>query len=615
LARKLYFNNFIELIKRIKLLRKIGFENYKSFKNYTELEIKPITVLVGPNSAGKSSVINLLKILIQSVNNPQKNIILNAKYGPLIKVNDSLELFHNKSKNKKLRLSLDFDYTRVGYDYYENPISLDINLLFNKEFSFVINANKRVDNRVNPNSPTKLSSFYDYKLAKKKYKIEVVQDRASKKYYNSIDLVGPTNKQFNSLLANLHPNITSQLNSFVSHFTNHKNIQALFDSFVGNFSYKFNLNGLIIENYISEQDNINREAFFSDIRDEDFSFFERLEIKDNIGDELSKIIESSQITKKLFNSENQFYKNLLKRRTKEVFSKIYSYYKSKKKLTQKESVLIISFLYQELFFPIFHNYFEYFDNMIKELNLANSLRDCFKEIKVFNPLREAPKSSFESSDLINYFPELSQIQNATQRKNSLILINDTLNKLYNSIGFAESISLEPSIKYPHIFVLQFHSGENPKFSLSNVGFGHSQIIPIIFETASNLLRNQDNLTIIEQPELHLHPNIQYKLAELFENYGMLQWDEEGKTFSRKNQRTSQLVIETHSEHLIRGFQVQVAKGNLSKDDIAIYYVSKNENGVSSLMEMELHDNGLFKSKWPKGFFDVTLEASLELLGD
>ena len=96
---------------------------------------------------------------------------------------------------------------------------------------------------------------------------------------------------------------------------------------------------------------------------------------------------------------------------------------------------------------------------------------------------------------------------------------------------------------------------------------------------------------------------------------MLQWDEEGKTCSRKNKRTSQLVIETHSEHLIRGFQVQVAKGNLSKDDIAIYYVSKNENGVSSLMEMKLHDNGLFKTKWPKGFFDVTLEASLELLGD
>lgn len=600
------------------MLRKIGFENYKSFKNYTELEIKPITVLVGPNSAGKSSIIKLMKLLAQSVTNPQNNIILNTKYGPLIKVNDSRELFHNMSINRKLKLLIEFDHLPLEYVEYENPISLDINLLYNKESSFVLNANKRVDNRVNPNSPISLSFLDDYKLVKKKYKIEVIWDKANNKYYNFIDLIGPTNKEFNSLIAKLHTSITFELNSFISRFSDHKNIQTLFEYFIGNIFYKFNLKGLILENYINEQANFFRDEVFSDIYNEAILFFDRLEIKDNIGDELHEIIESIQMTKESFNSENQFYKNLLKRRTKEVFSKIYRYYSSNKKLTQNESVLIILFLFHKLYLPILHNYFEYLDNMIKELNLASSLRECFSEIKVFNPLREAPKSLFDSTDFYNFFPELSYFKKSIQRKKRLDLINETINRLYNNIGFGEKIALKQlkdEKKYLPIYLLQFYSEKNSKFSLNNVGFGHSQIIPIILETASNLLKNQNNIVLIEQPELHLHPNIQYKLAELFENYGILQLDKDGKTFSRKGKRTSQLVIETHSEHLIRGFQVQVAKGNLSKDDIVIYYVSKDENGVSSLMEMELHDNGLFKSKWPKGFFDVTLEASLELLGD
>ena len=50
-----------------------------------------------------------------------------------------------------------------------------------------------------------------------------------------------------------------------------------------------------------------------------------------------------------------------------------------------------------------------------------------------------------------------------------------------------------------------------------------------------------------------------------------------------------------------------------EDDICIYYVDKNDDGVANVQEMEILSNGKFKSKWPTGFFDKAHELSMELL--
>lgn len=112
----------------------------------------------------------------------------------------------------------------------------------------------------------------------------------------------------------------------------------------------------------------------------------------------------------------------------------------------------------------------------------------------------------------------------------------------------------------------------------------------------------DETLYIEQPELHLHPAAQAELADIFVKCVM---ENPGKT----------LVIETHSEHLIRKLQVLIADRNcpFTEDDICIYYVDKNDDGIASVREMELLSNGKFKSKWPTGFFDKAYELSMALL--
>ncbi|AXB06076.1 AAA family ATPase [Aeromonas caviae] len=78
-------------------------------------------------------------------------------------------------------------------------------------------------------------------------------------------------------------------------------------------------------------------------------------------------------------------------------------------------------------------------------------------------------------------------------------------------------------------------------TITDVGFGFSQVLPILIQGA---LLNPNELLIIEQPELHLHPNAQFLFAQVLcsmANGGV------------------QLLIETHSEHLLRGIQLEISK--------------------------------------------------------
>ena len=139
-------------------------------------------------------------------------------------------------------------------------------------------------------------------------------------------------------------------------------------------------------------------------------------------------------------------------------------------------------------------------------------------------------------------------------------------------------------------------------NLIDNGYGVSQVLPIVTEiirlsiaTPRKLryIEASDYIVILEQPELHLHPAAQSELATLFVN-GIS--DGKGK---------KKILVETHSEHLIRKLQILVA-------DKEIYYVDKDEDGNAHVEEMKLLENGKFENAWPSGFFDRGYQLSREL---
>lgn len=105
--------------------------------------------------------------------------------------------------------------------------------------------------------------------------------------------------------------------------------------------------------------------------------------------------------------------------------------------------------------------------------------------------------------------------------------------------------------------------------------------------------------LTEQPELHLHPKLQSELAILFA-------DTINKTSGYGN-----MIIETHSEHLIRKIQVLIARGELDRSKLSVQYFN-NENGITKVETMEIDEHGLFVKDWPNGFFDDSVNLTMEL---
>lgn len=141
--------------------------------------------------------------------------------------------------------------------------------------------------------------------------------------------------------------------------------------------------------------------------------------------------------------------------------------------------------------------------------------------------------------------------------------------------------------------IQVHK-DAPEVLITDVGFGVSQILPVIVQC---FYVPSDSILFFEQPEIHLHPSVQSHLADLF--IDAFNAKENGKG------RNTQIIVESHSEHLIRRIQRRVAEGAIQPEDVAIYFIHQDKNGA----KMEPLNIDLFGNvtNWPENFFGDDLE--------
>jgi predicted ATPase len=138
-------------------------------------------------------------------------------------------------------------------------------------------------------------------------------------------------------------------------------------------------------------------------------------------------------------------------------------------------------------------------------------------------------------------------------------------------------------------VLVRTSSSLPQVKLTDVGFGVSQVLPVIVES---FFVPRRSIVIFEQPEIHLHPKVQAELADLF--IAAIRAREDGEP------RGCQFIIESHSEHFLRRLQRRIAEEELSPDDAALYFVHTGKDGAQiDELKVDLFGNIL---NWPENFF-------------
>lgn len=166
---------------------------------------------------------------------------------------------------------------------------------------------------------------------------------------------------------------------------------------------------------------------------------------------------------------------------------------------------------------------------------------------------------------------------------------------YFSIGKEISIKKQEAPNY-NIIIKDYH---NELIPINDLGHGVTGLITLLFG-----LRELDlgGFCVIEEPESNLHPAFQSKLADLF-------------AAVTKNIK-HQLLIETHSEYMIRKFQYLVAQKELKPEDIVIYYFNDPNNipeGEEHVKKITIGIDGSLSDNFGAGFFDEATSLKIDLV--
>jgi energy-coupling factor transporter ATP-binding protein EcfA2 len=139
-------------------------------------------------------------------------------------------------------------------------------------------------------------------------------------------------------------------------------------------------------------------------------------------------------------------------------------------------------------------------------------------------------------------------------------------------------------------------GRQQSVDLTSVGVGVSQALPVVLLC---LLATPGSIVLIEQPELHLHPAMQLRLADF-----LLACSQAGR----------QILIETHSEHVVNRLRRHVVADEGSETaDIVRLLFAEQEAGATVYSVSDINEVGGLRADWPKGFLDVAAEESTLLL--
>lgn len=127
------------------------------------------------------------------------------------------------------------------------------------------------------------------------------------------------------------------------------------------------------------------------------------------------------------------------------------------------------------------------------------------------------------------------------------------------------------------------AGSSTSVSITDVGFGVSQVLPVLVQVFYSI---PGTPVILEQPEIHLHPAAQSALGDVL--------------LGAARDNETQLIVETHSEHLLHRIQRRIAEEEISKDDVALYFIDV-EHGRSEIHELKVDEYGNI-TNWPQDFF-------------
>jgi len=639
------------------MIRKIGIKNFRVFRDCTEFDIAPITLLTGPNNSGKSSLIKMLSLLKNSFNKLDRIEKLNFDGG-----NHNLGTFENvistngNSNHIKIRFNLPLNYfdekfkIELSYKYggKENGELFSIKIFNNNRILIWVLLNDDVFESVSNSYYCSIDIMYIKNTIDKILNIKEAELLFN--YYKDERRTIQINEDFKGFFKTFETIFSKYHYEFDpasfprNYFIFEDNIQkTLLPAPLSHY-----LNGFRKENNLAKNDyveqileNIPSKGEYYDFINEvdevylrlNSSYLEHIDnyFYENITDSIQKLLYSINSIEHIsaqrgsqqrilsdlgsneintiareyfFNSDNAFLDKAMKvlgikgelkiEREEGIISKIYL-------INGDSKVALADFGYgYSQIIPILLKIITV--SVLKKNEWFNpySIHDIEKEDKDY--IAQLFKTRKKAFEIILQIISKANVDNSEEFLDALL--ND-LNR-YNSIEYIE--------EYNTILNLLLNIPENYKDKIMKSHYADSSheeydlfvmmTFPkeLYFDTSGIVESKTKNaVLIIEEPEANLHPNLQSKLADIL----VMAHQEFGVHF----------ILETHSEYLIRKLQYLVAKKDISQDDVRIYYFNSDEFVTvdeKKVKEIKIDEFGGLTDTFGPGFFDEATQLQFEL---
>ena len=257
---------------------------------------------------------------------------------------------------------------------------------------------------------------------------------------------------------------------------------------------------------------------------------------------------------------------------------------------------------------------EYDKSMLKEINCLciativpviltladNELINVARKVRAIAPVRATTERYYRRQDLaideVDY-----KGQNLPMYLASLTYSEEESFRKWTLDNFGFEVKITQQTGHVELSISEKRDGA--KYNLADSGFGFSQVLPIIAQLwsiarlqkdrTSHSGKNIPNIITIEQPELHLHPSFQAKVADMFVAAIAL---------SIKENVELRLVVETHSEAIINRIGHLISNKVINEKDVNVVLFEKDEFADCTNVKIANYDNEGYLENWPYGFF-------------
>lgn len=606
---------------------KIGIQNFRTFKELTEFEIRPLTILIGPNNSGKSSITKFmllqkngwewlsfskqnesyLESFKKSLNWESNSDELKFKFSlftePLINQHYGEITYEDEDENKKVNAEWSLDGKIKKCSLFNELILIEKNEYITQVLDstyFIFDDSE--DTNTQSDEPIKYSTHSDGFL----FKVDIQGWLELLKMEAEVLIYSLENNEKLINIKSIDAIKKSKLN------TSGYSMDVLAFAFLYHESNNFSDNYLLYDVLI---DDINVTADYKDslIRIQNDVF----EKGTNFSTKVDRYTMSS-ILKEAPNKLNDLVKEKIHDELLKIYVKKGGSIENAK-INIKENKLG-RLLFKEKIFPVPKVYEKtdyqksFYGNKVIDPgpDYDEPVNQVFFSTFVFNVFK-----TIESLSRIAYIPANRGSQQRVFHKGSYgynlsnehnrILKRISKEALESSQKFIKDVQnilqIEGDIKVESfenaVSAIYIIKSENEKQNLADYGFGYSQLIPIILKL-SNI---SAKFLIIEEPEANLHPGLQSKLADIFLS-------------AIKNYKNLHLVIETHSEYIVRKLQNLVALNELNPNECIIHYFNSDDNvsiNEPKVKPIEINNRGILTDNFGPGFYDETTKLQFDLM--